>query len=267
MPYKKIMRLVVGTIRCFQVAVLIIPFAVAPGTIRAQNTQRSPSEVVREFYKAMREHRFKEAWALSIYKPAVDDLTAEEMEDLRATFEERAAQIPEQVDITGEQITNNIATVFLKVPSTEATPQITSQPVTLILVNGNWVIGTEADAAEVKKAGRRYFLDALITGNQGSIEDFLKGLIGVEAIYAAQHNGAFGDFPGLIKAGLLSGDAIDPKTTCYNLRVILAADGKTFVAAGEPVRYGHTGKLSYWMDQTGNLKSLDSGGKPLKPPK
>jgi len=40
----------------------------------ASPTQRTPSDVVREFYKAMHEHRFKEAWALTIYKPAVEGL-------------------------------------------------------------------------------------------------------------------------------------------------------------------------------------------------
>src|ERR1700682_4632673 len=97
-----------------------------PGAV-AQNAARGPSDVVREFYKAMREHRFKEAWSLTIYKPAVVDLTAEEMEDLRADFEEKAAQIPEQIQVTSEQIVGNNATVFVVVPATQSTPQITSE--------------------------------------------------------------------------------------------------------------------------------------------
>src|SRR5712692_1013060 len=95
---------------------------------RAQ-TQRTPSDVVREFYKAMHERRFKEAWALTIYKPAVDGLNAQEMEDLRPDFEEKAAAIPDQVEISGEQISGDIATVFVKVPVSESTPQNVSQPV------------------------------------------------------------------------------------------------------------------------------------------
>src|SRR6266851_7928599 len=87
---------------CSIVFSFVIIFA-APLIASAQ-TQRSPSDVVREFYKAMREHRFKDAWALTIYKPAVQDLTAEEMEDLRPDFEQKAAQIPEQIQVTSEQI-------------------------------------------------------------------------------------------------------------------------------------------------------------------
>src|SRR6266496_3716282 len=118
-----------------------------PLTAPAQ-TQRSPSDVVREFYKAMREHRFKDAWSMTIYKPGVEGLTAEEMEELRVDFEEKAAKIPEQVEIMGEQISANTATVFVKVPVTESTPQITSEPVTLINSGGLWIIGSEADQAE-----------------------------------------------------------------------------------------------------------------------
>ena len=79
---------------------------------------------MREFYKAMREHRFKEAFALTIYKPAVEGLNAEEMEILRPGFEEKAAQIPATVEIMGEQISGKIATVFVKIPVDVSSPQV-----------------------------------------------------------------------------------------------------------------------------------------------
>ena len=218
------------------------------------NPARSPSDVVREFYKAMREHRFREAWAMTVYKPAVEGLTADEMEDLRVDFEERAAKIPEQVEIMGEQISGN----------SESTPQITSQPVTLSNSGGVWIIGAEADQAEVKKKGRRFFLDAVIDEHQSDIEDLLKRLIAVEAVYAQQHNGAFGDLPALIKAGLMSDDVGDPKAIGYTFRITVAKGGQSYISSAEPARYGHTGKLSFWMDQTGNIKKEDNGGKPVK---
>src|SRR5437870_10102330 len=109
-------------------------------------TQRGPSEVVREFYKAMREHRFKDAWAMTIYKPAVEDLSAEEMEDLRPDFESKASQVPAEVEITGEQINGNAATVFVKVPVSDSTPQVTSEPVNLISTSAGWIIGDETNA-------------------------------------------------------------------------------------------------------------------------
>lgn len=226
-------------------------------------TQRGPSDVVREFYKAMREHRFKEAWALTIYKSAVVDLTADEMEDLRADFEDKAAQIPDKVEITSEQIKGNTATVYVVVPATESTPQVTSQPVALISSGGFWIIGDETNLDIVRKAGRRFFLDALISEHQGDVEDLLKRLIAVQIVYSAQHNGVFGDLPALIATSLVGKEAGDPNSIGYNVRIIVAKDGKSYVAKAEPARYGRTGKLSFWMDQTGAIKSLDNGGKPL----
>src|SRR5213082_3855578 len=88
---------------CFSLTLLSAVLLASSSAVLAQ-TQRSPSDVVREFYKAMREHRFKDAWAMTIYKPAVEDLSAEEMEDLRSDFEQKAAQVPAHIEITGEQI-------------------------------------------------------------------------------------------------------------------------------------------------------------------
>src|SRR6267154_5575888 len=228
-------------------------------------TQRTPSDTVREFYKAMHDHRFKEAWALTIYKPADEGLNAEEMEDLRPDFEEKAAAIPDQVEIAGETISGDIATVFVKVPVSESTPQNISQPVTLIKSGGAWIIGDEANQAIVRKAGRRFFLDALITQHHSDIEDLLKRVIAVQIVYS-QQNGVFGDLAVLINAGLVPKAAGDPKELGYNFRVTVGRDGKTYLAGAEPVRYGHTGKLSYGMDQTGTIRSLDNGGKAVSAP-
>lgn len=226
---------------------------------------RTPSDVVREFYKAMREHRFKDAFTLTIYKSAVEGLNAEEMELLRPGFEEKATQIPATVEIMGEQISGSNATVFVKVPVDVNTPQVTSQPLNLIKSGDSWIIGTEADQAEVKKAGRRYFLDALITEHESDVEDILKRLILWQGVYSQQNGGRYGDFPALIKAGMLGSNVIDPRLSGYNFRITVSGDGKRYVANAEPLSYGKTGKLSFWMDQTGMIKSADKGGKPFNP--
>jgi hypothetical protein len=235
----------------------------------AQTATRTPSDVVRQFYKAMREHRFHDAFVLTTYKPAVEGLTDAEMEDLRPGFEEKAAKVPATVEIVSEQINGASAIVFVKIPAPEATsPQVTSEPVNLIKSGADWVIafGNAEDQAAVKQAGRRYFLDALIGGNEEGAEEFLKNsLFVLEGIYSQRHNGMYGDFPALISAGMLSNDAIDPKVSGYTFHITLAKDGKGYVAGAEPLRFGRTGKLSYWMDQTGVIKSANTGGKPLKP--
>lgn len=238
--------------------------ALASTGVGAQ-TQKSPSDVVREFYKAMYQRRFKDAWSLTVYKPAVENLTGEELEDLRPIFEAQAAEVPAQIQIDTEKIAGNVAQVFVQIPATDATPQVVSKPADLILINGAWVIGTQEEQAKVKEKGARYFLDALIDLNQGSTEDLLKRLIAVQAFYAQTHNGAFGEMKDLISATLISPDTVDPKTSGYNFHLVVPAGGKTFVVTAEPSRYGHTGKLSYWMDQTGAIKSADNGGKPVQP--
>jgi len=251
------------------VCLCTILIATAALACTAQNNPqpRTPSDVVREFYKAMREYRFRDAFALTSYKPAVEGLSAEEMELLRPGFEEKAAAIDATVEITGEQISADKATVFVKVPVTATTPQVTSQPVNLIKSGNDWIIlfGSEADAAEVKKAGRRYLLDAMIEGHEADVEDFLKRLVIWEGIYASQHNGLYGDFAALMQAGMFSSDVIDPKLSGYQFGITLAKDAKSYTVTAQPTKHGQTGKLSYWMDQSGAMKSADNGGKPLKP--
>ena len=242
----------------------ILVLAFLPGVVAQKPAERGPTDVVREFYKAMRERRFKEAWSLTIYKAAVQDLTAEEMEDLRPTFESRAAAVPEQIEVTGERIQGNIATVFVKVALGDSTSQVVSEPVNLINNAGVWIIGTEADDAEVKKKGRRFFLDALIEENQNNITELLKRLVAVQGLYAQQNNGAFGDLPALVKANLMSNEVSNPAVIGYNLRITVSPDNKGYTATAEPLRHGRTGKLSFWMDQTGVIKSADNGGKPFR---
>jgi len=224
--------------------------------------QHSPSDVVREFYKAMREHRFKDAWAMTVYKPAVDSLSPDEMADLQPFFEAQAAPVPAQIQIDSEKISGNMAQVFVQLPPSDASPQITSKPVDLRNVGGVWLIGTEAEAANVKKAGNRYFLDAMIDVNQDNMGEVLKRLVGMEAVFAQAHGGAFGEVKALVEAGLMSDDMFEPRASGYNFH--LTVNGKTFIATAEPARYGRTGKLSFWMDQTGAIKSADNGGKPVQ---
>ena len=66
---------------------------------------------MRDFYRMMREKKFREAFGMSIYRPAIEGLSAQEFEDLRPDFDKMAIavseKIPEKVDITGEQISGD----------------------------------------------------------------------------------------------------------------------------------------------------------------
>lgn len=232
--------------------------------VQSQSPQRSPSDTVRVFYKTMREKKFREAFALSIYRAAIDALTPAEFEDLRMDFERMAAAIPEQVNITGEQISGEIATVFVKVKDDAAKEQ--AEPITLILSDGNWIVGDKENHQIVKNAGKNFFFDARINTHHDEVQAILVRISLAELLYSQQNAGKFADLPTLILRGLIPKDLEGTDTTGYRFRITTSTDGKTWHAAAEPVQYGRTGKLSFYMDAAG-VRSGDVGGKPLPPPK
>ena len=229
---------------------------------RSQQPQRTPSDTVREFYKAMRERRFREAFALSIYRPAIDPLKPQEFDDLRSDFEKMALAIPAVVNITGETISGDLATVFVKVKEGDAAEQ--SEPVVLMLQDGNWIIGDKANQAIVKKAGKQFFFNARIDTHHDEVQAMLTRISLAQLVYSQQHNGLFGDLATLITAGLIPKDLESTESTGYRFHINTAAGGKGWNAAAEPAQYGRTGKLSFYMDATG-VRSADKGGKPLTP--
>jgi hypothetical protein len=251
----------------FLATVAIIGLLVCLGAVPVMSQQpppRSPSDTVREFYKAMREKRFREAFSMSIYKPAIDPLKPKEFEDLRPDFERVAAVMSEQINIGGEQVSGDIATVFVKVKEGDAPEQ--TEPVTLILVDGALIIGDKENQAIVKKAGKQFFFNARINAHHNDVQDMFTRISLAQLLYSQQHNGLFGDLATLISLGLLPKDLEGTESTGYRFHVNAPAGGKTWNAAAEPAQYGRTGRLSFYMDATG-VRSSDTGGKPLAPAK
>jgi hypothetical protein len=249
--------------RFFWKAFFAVLLVAAPLTAQ-QPLPRSPSDTVREFYKTMRERKFREAFALTIYKPAIEPLKPQEFEDLRPDFEKMAAVIPAEVMLNGEQISGDMATVFVKVKEGEK-PE-TAEPVTLILVNGAWIIGDKENEAFVKKAGKKFFFDARINTHHDEVQAMLTRISLAQLLYSQQHDGLFADLATLITAGLLPKDLEGVESTGYRFHVNAFSGGKTWNAAAEPAQYGRSGRLSFYMDAAG-VRSNDTGGKPLTPPK
>jgi len=234
-----------------------------PPAVFAQ-TARTPTQTVSDFYQLMRERKFREAFALSIYKPAIDPLSQQEFDDLRPDFEKMAAAIPAQVVLGGEQVSAGSATVFVKVK--EGDKPETLEPVTLIMVDGAWIIGDQENAAIVKKAGKKFFFNARIDIHHDEVQAMLTRISLAQLLYSQQHDGLFGDLPTLISLGMLPKDLEGTESTGYRFHVNAPNAGKTWNAAAEPAQYGRTGKLSFYLDATG-VRSGDVGGKPLTPPK
>ncbi|HKP47265.1 MAG TPA: hypothetical protein VJT50_11740 [Pyrinomonadaceae bacterium] len=243
----------------FTAALIIFSASVAASS---QQPRRSPTETVREFYKAMREKRFRDAFDLSIYKSAIDPLKPQEFEDLRPDFEKMALAIPADVDVSGETISGDLATVFVKVKEGDAAEK--SEPVLLMLLDGAWVIGDKDNQAIVKKAGKQFFFNARIDTHHDEVQAMLTRISLAELVYSQQHNGLFADLATLIAAGLIPKDLEGTESTGYRFHINTASAGKVWNAAAEPAQYGRTGKLSFYLDAAG-VRSADKGGKPLTP--
>lgn len=239
-------------------SLLAVTAAAQGGT---QTGPPSPSDTVREFYKAMRERRIREAFAMSIYKPAIEGLKPEEFAELQPDFEKMAATVPATVELNGEQISGEFATVFMKVVDVDKVEQ--AVPVSLMRIKGVWIIGDKASQEIVEKSGKDFFFNARIETHQNDVADLLRRILVVQLAYSQQHNGAFADLPTLINVGLMPKDIEGTETTGYRFHLSLAKDAKSYVAGAEPARYGRTGRLSFSIDQTGTIKSVDNGGKPL----
>ena len=244
---------------------LLITFQVglAPAVL-AQSPQRSPSDTVREFYKAMREKRFREAFSLSTLKPAIDGLSEQEYNELLPDFEKTAVavtqKVPANLEITAEQVSGNTAIVLMKV--LDADEKEKPEQVTLIKTPAGWILGDLESQEMVRKAGKKFFFNARIDAHHSDVQDMLTRISLAQVIHAQQRGGIFGDLPGLISAGLVPKDIETTESTGYRFRIMLSPDRKSWSAAAEPAEYGRTGKLSFFLDASG-VRSGDVGGKPL----
>jgi hypothetical protein len=243
----------------------LLLFALVMGaSVGAQDSpQRTPTETVREFYRLLRLKQFREAFALSIYKPAIDSLGPEEFADLQPDFEKMASGVPEQVQVSGEQISGETATVFIKVNNDQGAAQ-QDDSVMLMRKGGGWIIGDKENEAIVRKSGKDFFFTARIQTHHAEVQSMLQRISIAQLVYSQQHNGQFGSLEALISSGLIPKDLEGTESTGYRFHVTLGSDAKSFTAGAEPARYGRTGRLSFFLDKTG-LRSSDTGGKPLNP--
>lgn len=232
------------------------------GQSTAAPVASTPSDAVRAFYNALRERRFREAFAMSVFRPAIEGLSQSEFDELRPDFERIAALVPAEVELTGEQISGEEATVFYK---TGEGKDIKIVPVYLVRERGTWIINDPESAPIVKKHGKKFFFEARIAAHEQDAEDMLKRIQAAEIAYALQNSGAFADLGALVRAGYVPQDILGTETTGYSFSVTVGGPGKGYIARAEPARYARTGRLSFYMDQSG-IQKKDTGGKPFNPP-
>jgi hypothetical protein len=240
----------------------ILTVLLAPGALG--QTPRTPTETMREFYRMMREKKYREAFGISIYRQAIEGLSTQEYEDLKPDFDKMAVavseRIPEKVDITGEQISGDAATVFVKLVDSDGKERV--EPASLIKIDNAWIVGDRENLEMVRKEGKKFFFEARINAHHSDIQDMLTRISLAQVAYAGTHSSQFGNMAELITAGFLPKDIEGTDTTGYRFQVVRAADGKSWYATAEPAQYGRTGRLSFYLDSSG-VRSGDAGGKPL----
>jgi hypothetical protein len=229
--------------------------------------ERTPSDTVREFYTALREKRVRDAFAISIYKSAIDSLTPEEFEELRPEFEKLGDAVPPQIGIYGEQLSGDRATVFALI-STE--PGAKQEAIDVIRVGDSWVIGSRENYEIVRREGKGFFINRRIETHHDELRKVLLKIANVEAIYAAQNAGRYADLASLTssESGMRLGlreDTDTLPTLGYRLTLTLTPDGKSYKVNAEPLHYGRSGRLSFYTDPTG-MQEKDNNGKPFNPP-
>ena len=244
--------------------ILVLTVLLSTFSTALAQTQRTPTETMREFYRMMREKKYREAFSITIYRQAIEGLSTQEYEELRPDFDKMAIavseKIPAKVDITGEQISGDAATVFVKVVDGDGKERV--EPASLIKIDNTWIVGDRENLEMVRKEGKKFFFEARINAHHSDVQDLLTRISLAQVVYGQGHNGQFGNMAELITGGLIPKDIEGPETTGYRFQIVRAADGKSWYATAEPAQYGRTGRLSFFLDASG-VRSGDSGGKPL----
>ncbi|HYP30014.1 MAG TPA: hypothetical protein VE262_25135 [Blastocatellia bacterium] len=228
-----------------RVFVLFLPLVLA-GAGYGRGQKEAPTAKVIKFYRALKARQYVEGFRHSVYKAAVEGLTAEELKDLEPDFAQAFSRIPDKIDAQGEQITADTATVFLKFEGIDE-----PQPVSLIRSGGEWLVGDKESLDLVQAQGRSFFFNTRILVNEREVYEAMQRIIGAEIIYSGKFEGRFASMQDLIRLGALSKDYETLVADGYRFALSVSGDQKSFFATATPLAYGKTGKLSFFADIDG----------------
>ncbi len=95
--------------------------------------------------------------------------------------------------------------------------------------------------------------------NEAMAQAALRVLSSAEATYqATMGNGKYGTLEQLIQQGLVAKDLLEK----HGYKIELTVSGDKFEASAVPVEYGKTGRMSFFVDETAQLRGGDHGGGP-----
>lgn len=235
------------------VAVVLAAALAAPAGARQK---MSPTETVLAFYGLLRQQKFAEGLAYSVYREAVEGLAEEDLAELEADFRETFADIPAKIEVRGEQIGGDAATVFAVFG-----PDGVVQEVALVNLDGRWLVGDRESLERVRQERTAFFFNTRIQVNHNEVFRLMQRIAGGEDVhfqakktYATLAELAAQDDLGEdLKAGVASG---------YRFTVNLAPDRSAFTVVAVPVRYGRTGKLSFFAAGK-RIHAVDAKGMPI----
>ncbi len=229
-----------------------------------------PADTVRVFYKNLREKKFREAIFLTNLRPAVEGLTEAELKDFAVDFEALAGQIPVEVQINGEIISGDKATVTANLPDPDEDGKNSIQEIKLKRSGDVWIIQTVDEKAEarIKKDGKSYFFNLRIETHEEEAKKMLERISKAQLAHSLQNGGVFTDMATLIAAGLLPEDVATSTSTGYKYSIKVDDNKIRYIATATPETYGKSGRLSFLLQLDGkgisHVTSKDTRGQPMK---
>jgi len=219
----------------------------------------TPTQTAIDFYRALREKRYADGFRLSVYRGAIEGLSEADFKELEPEFARTFAAIPEKIESRAEKIDGDTAMVFLKFDGIEQ-----PQSVTLIRIGAQWLVGERETLKMVQSQGAAFFFNARMAVGHDEVAELLNRIIGSELIYSEHKQGLCASLEELIKLEALPADVQTGDVSGYHISVTLSADKKSFFVTAEPVRYGKSGRLSFYGDANG-LRAEDAKGRPASP--
>jgi hypothetical protein len=236
--------------------VAIVTSLILVSAIAAQAQKSSPSDTVVKFYRALKDKKYVEGFRYSVYRGAIEGLSAADLKDLEPDFARTFSEIPEKIEVKGEQISGDTAVVFLKFSGSEET-----QPVAVLRINGEWQVGDKESLALVQQQGRSFFFNSRMTVNEQEVVNIISHIFGAEIIYSQKFNGQYLNLVELVNMQAVSKDVEDGEANGYKFTMTVGSDKKSFTLTAVPDMYGKTGKLSFYLDPQG-LRAEDLQGRP-----
>lgn len=229
---------------------LLLPYSAAARQVK------SPAETVLAFYGLLREQRYMDGFAYSVYRDAVEGLSEADLVELMPEFQQTFAAIPEKIEIKGEQVGTDAATVFAAFGDSAAV-----QEVALVKVDGRWLVGDREALEQVQRDRTAFFFNARIHVNQTETYRILKRIVGSQDV-RFQSSKRYADLAELTSQDGLKGDFEGESASGYRFMVNLTPARDAYTVIAIPIKYGRTGKLSFFSDGKA-IRAADAQGMPV----